>query len=225
MGGSAVRFGMTRLVGGLVLGAIAAPAFACNLPTLPVIPDKDQLGDRAASVSAATSAYFEGIRAYAACIEGDLAAAGGGAAPASVKRTLLARGTAAVAEAEAIQKLYQARIAVGQTATPGSEEALRNLIVGLASGMPDYNAMTPEFARITREQLGAMRTATAAAGEIESIEFAGIDTEGRNVYQVHQKNGTTNARISLDVDGKIEFAFLRPTPSEPRPTARIPPRH
>jgi hypothetical protein len=35
-----------------------------------------------------------------------------------------------------------------------------------------------------------------------------------------------NARISLDADGKIDFAMLRPnpTPGERRPTATIPRR-
>jgi len=207
-----------------LLGAAVLPAFACTLPTLPVIPAKDAIGDQAATVSAATGAYFDGMRAYATCIEADLAAAGGDAAPASMKSAVAARGRAAVAEAQAIQKLFQASVGAGQTATPGSEDALRKLLAGLASGMPDYDAMTPEFARVMRQQLGFLQPPAAAAGAIQSVEFAGIDTEGRNIFQVHHEHGTTNARIALDADGKIEFALLRPVqtgPTERRPTATL----
>jgi hypothetical protein len=93
-----MAFRLTDLVGGFLLGAIASPALACSLPKLPVIPASDQLGDRAPAVTEATSAYFEGMAAYAACIQSELAAAGGDSAPPSVKAVLLARGSAAVAD-------------------------------------------------------------------------------------------------------------------------------
>jgi hypothetical protein len=220
---------VSNVVGSFLLGATASPGFACDLPTLPVIPAAADIGDQAPVVSAATSAYFEGIRAYAVCIEDQLAAAGGDAAPPSVKAVLLARSSAAVAEALAIQKLFQERVAAGQTPTPGSEAALRKLIEGLAGGMPDYDAMTPEMARITRQQLAFLQPQLVAGGAIRSIEFGGIDPQGRNIFAVHHENGTTNARIGLDGDGKIDFAQLRRAPvagapGEPRRTARIPPR-
>jgi hypothetical protein len=218
---------MTGRVGGLLLSAIALPAFACDLPKLPIIPAKDQIGDQAAIVSAATGAYFDGMRAYTDCIDAALAAAGGDAAPASFKATIVKRHNAAVAEAQAIQKLFQERVAAGQTAAPGSEAALRKLIEGLASGMPDYAAMTPEFAKQMRQQVGFLEPMAAGSGAIQSIEFAGIDTEGRNIFQVVQEKGATNARIALDADGKIEFALLRPAPKpgERRPAVTIPRRH
>jgi hypothetical protein len=210
-----------------LLAAVALPALACDLPKIPVIPARDQIGDQAPAVTAATSAYFEGMRVYADCIEAALAAAGGDAAPASFKDAIIGRNNAAVAEAQEIQKLYQERVAPGQTATPGSEVALRKYIEGIASGMPDYDAMTPEWARTARQSLAFAQRAQAAAGAIQSIEFGGIDPDGRNIYVVRQANGITNARIGLDADGKINFAMLRPAPvpGEKRPTARIPPRH
>ena len=214
----------TYVVGGLLLSVVAAPALACDLPKIPVIPAREQVGDQAPAVTAATSAYFEGMRAYGRCIEDVLAAAGGDAAPASVKAALVNRNNAAVVEAQEVQKLYQERVAVGQTATPGSEEALRKYIEGIASGKPDYGAMTPEWARTAKQQLAFAQRAAAAAGAIESIEFGGIDQDGRNIYVVHQEKATTNARIGLDADGKINFAMLRPAavPGERKPTARLP---
>ena len=217
---------MTGRVGGVLMVVIAVPAFACDLPKLPLIPAKDAVGDQAPAVSAATGAYFDGMRTYTDCIATELASAGGDAAPQSVKAVLVLRHNAAVAEAEAIQKLFQERVAAGQTATPGSEAALRKLIEGLAAGTPDYDAMTPEMARTTRQQLGFLRPGAAAAGAIQSIEFSGIDPDGRNIYVVRHANGTTNARISLDAEGKIDFAILRPVlPGEKRPFSTIPPRH
>ena len=218
---------MKSRFGGLLLGAIAMPAFACDWPNLPIIPAKDQIGDNAPTISLATGAYFDGMRAYTDCVEALLEAAGGDAAPPSFKGVINGRLTVAVAEAQAVQKLFQERVAAGQTATPGSEAALRKLIEGLASGMPDYAAMTPEFASQMKQQIRFLQPMAASSGAIQSIDFAGIDTEGRNIYQVVQAKGATNARIALDADGKIEFALLRPAPQpgERRPTATIPRRH
>ena len=217
---------MTGRIGGLLLGAIAMPAFACDLPKVPLIPEKDKVGDQAPTISAATGAYFDGMRAYTDCTEALLEAAGGEAASPSFKGVINGRLTVAVAEAQAVQKLFQERVGAGQTAQAGSEAALRKLIEGLASGKPDYDAMTPEFAKQTRQMIRFQQPMIAAAGAIKSIEFAGIDTEGRNIFQVTQEKSMTNARIALDADGKIEFALLRPapTPGEKRPTATIPTR-
>ena len=221
-----MTFRSSKYVGYVFCGAVSLPAFACDLPKLPVIPPGDQIGDQAAAVSEATAAYFDGMRAYAACIQDELAAAGGDAAPASVRDVFVARGAAAVAEAQAVQRLFQERVAAGQTATPGSEEALRKLIEGVASGTPDYEAMTDDWARAMRQRVGFLQPSLAAAGAIRSIAFGGIDPEGRNIFQVQHENSTTQARIGLAADGKVEFAMLQTAPpaGERRPTARIPPR-
>src|SRR5688572_16487809 len=179
-----------NVVGGVLLAAVALPALACDLPKLPVIPARDQIGDQAPAVTAATSAYFEGMRAYADCIASALAAAGGDAAPASVKNALVERNHAAVAEAQAIQKLYQDRVAAGQSATPGTQLALRTLIEGLATGMPDYDLLTPEMQRLTRQQLGNLQRDTSALGAIQSIEFRGVGAMGWDMFEVHGESAT-----------------------------------
>jgi len=215
---------MTGRIGGMLLAMSAVPAFACDLPKLPVIPAKDAIGDQAPAISAATGAYFDGMRAYTDCIAEALAAAGGDAAPQSFKAVSVMRHNAAVAEAEAIQKLFQERVAAGQSATPGSEAALRKLIEGIASGAPDYDAMTEEWARTARQMMPFTRPAVTAAGAIQSMTFGGIDPEGRNIYQVQLEHGTLNARIGLAADGKIDFYMLRP-PAEKQPFSTIPRRH
>jgi len=201
----------SNCVAALLLGTIALPAVACELPKLPVIPARDQIGDQAPAVNAATAAYFDGMRLYAACIQDELAAAGGEAAPTSVKAALLARSNSAIAEAEAIQALYQERVAVaGQGAKPGTEAALRKLVEGLASGSPDYESMTAGMQRATRQQLGDLRRDSAALGPLTSLEFTGTDPRGLDIFQIRGENGSIEGRISLDEEGKISAAWLRP---------------
>jgi hypothetical protein len=211
----------TRLGGALLLGAAALPAFACELPKLPVIPAS--VGDQAAAISAATSAYFDGMRAYAACIETELDSAGGDAAPASVKSVLAARSNAAVEEATAIQTLFQERVAPGQTATPGSQDALRKLIEGVASGKVDYDALAPEYARTARQGFQFQQARIAALGAIQSMKFGGVDPDGRDFFEVQHENGLLRARIGLDDTGKIDFAMLQP-PAGPPPQRRRSPK-
>jgi hypothetical protein len=221
-----MAFRSSKYVGYVFCGALGLPALACELPKLPLIPAADQIGDRGPAVSEATAAYFDGMRDYASCIQQQLAAVGGEDAPASVRSVLLARASVAVTEAQAVQQLFQERVAAGQTATPGSEDALRKLIEGIASGTPDYDAMTEDMARTMRQQVGFLRGSLSAAGAIRSVEFNGIDPQGRNIFQVQHENSATQARIALAEDGKVAFAMLRPAPpaGERRPTARIPPR-
>lgn len=219
----AFRFG--TCVGSFLCSAVALPAVACDLPKLPVIPAAEQIRDRAA-VNEATAAYFDDIREYGSCIQEELAAAGGDDAPESIRTVYLARASAAVAEAQFVQQLFQERVAAGQTAPPGSEEALRKLIEGIASGTPDYDAMTGQVARMTRQQMQSLRPGLSAAGAIKGIEFGGSDPQGHNIFQVQHENSTTQARIGFDENGKIDFLLLRPQPpaGQRRPTATIPRR-
>jgi hypothetical protein len=97
---------ITTIIGGGLLAAIAGSAMACDLPKLAVIPPKDQVAGKEAEIRAAANAYFTGMQAYTACIQAELAGAGGDAAPPLVKRVLVARNNTAVAEAEFMMKLF-----------------------------------------------------------------------------------------------------------------------
>jgi hypothetical protein len=97
---------ITTIIGGGLLAGIAGSAVACDLPKLAVIPPKDQVAGKEAEIRAAASAYFTAMQAYTACIQAELAAAGGDAAPPIVKRVLVARNNTAVAEAEFMMKLF-----------------------------------------------------------------------------------------------------------------------
>ena len=200
-----------HLVGALALCAVANRAPACDLPSLPVIPAQQAVGARADQARADTGVYFKAMREYASCVQADLKAAGGDAAPADVKAALVARNNAAVAEAQAVQKLFEERIGGGKTGTPSSEAAARKLADELLSGKPDYDWMTPEMARATREQLGSLRNYLVSRGSvIQSVEFAGVDAQGREIYLVRQEKGTSGFTIGLDKTGRLNFALVGP---------------
>lgn len=108
---------LTTIICGGILTGIAGTAVACDLPKLPVIPPKDEVAGKELLLRAAASAYFTAIQTYTTCIQAELAAAGGDAAPNVVKSVLVLRNNAAVAEAEFMMKLYTEN--VGATPADG----------------------------------------------------------------------------------------------------------
>jgi hypothetical protein len=80
--------------------------FACDNPPLVVIPEGASLQGQEQAVQDAAAQYFTAMQAYTDCIKGELEAAGGDDAPSFVKALLVRRNNLAVAEAEAVMKLY-----------------------------------------------------------------------------------------------------------------------
>ena len=97
---------ITTIIGGGILMGIAGSAMACELPKLVIIPAKSQVAGKEAEVRTAAGAYFTAMQAYTACLQAELAGAGGDAAPDIVKKVLVARNNTAVAEAEFMMKLF-----------------------------------------------------------------------------------------------------------------------
>lgn len=95
----------TILCGGILTG-IAGSALGCDLPKLVAIPPKDQVAGKETEIRAAAVAYFTGIQAYTACVQAELAGAGGDSAPLVVRQVLVARNNAAVAEAQFVMKQF-----------------------------------------------------------------------------------------------------------------------
>jgi hypothetical protein len=100
-----------QLLFGVVLLAVNAAASACDLPALVAIPAASSLGEAAPQLLVRTRAYVAGIQAYTACVQAELAAAGGDAAPPSVRAQLTARNNNAVAEARTVLALFEQRVA------------------------------------------------------------------------------------------------------------------
>jgi hypothetical protein len=106
----------TIICGGLLTG-IAGSALACELPELPIIPPKDQVAGKEAELRATANEYFTAMQAYTACIQAELAGAGGDAAPDLLKRILVSRNNTAVAEAEFMMKVFTDNVGSADLAT------------------------------------------------------------------------------------------------------------
>jgi len=205
-----MRCKWVEVTGAFAFCAAAAQAYACDLPSIPLIPAHSEVSERLDQVRAEAGVYFSGMRAYSACVQAELRAAGGDAAPGLVKALLVARNNTAVAETEAVQKLFEERIGGGLMPKPGTEAAVRKLVVGLISGEPDYHAMTPDMARLTRQQLGNLHRDLGKLGALQSVEFSGVGRSGRDTYVLHHEQGVSRWAIGLDEKGKINFAFVGP---------------
>jgi bla regulator protein BlaR1 len=99
-----------------------------------------------------------------------------------------------------------------QTATPGSEAAVRHLIEGIASGKPNYAEMSPALADAARQQFPQMAASLAQLGAVQSIEFRGVGKQGFDVYEVRHEHGMSRWRIALDDHGIITGALFSEGP-------------
>ena len=97
------------------------------------------------------------------------------------------------------------------TALPGTEATARQFIARLVSGNPDYASMTPEFANFNREQLPMLRqTFLLPLGELRSIKFEDVGMMGGDEYRASFANGAIIVAISLNSEGKVQGAMMRP---------------
>jgi hypothetical protein len=101
------------------------------------------------------------------------------------------------------------------TPLPGSEAAIRRLIAGLSAGAPDYAAMSPEMADLTRRQLPDLHAQFSPLGELLSLKFHGPDMLGGDEYELHFAKGDRMMALLIDPSGKIVAASsLIPLPAE-----------
>jgi BlaR1 peptidase M56 len=96
------------------------------------------------------------------------------------------------------------------TPLAGSEEMLRQYILSLARGQPDYDRMTPEVAIQTRQQLPLNQAIVTRLGELRAVSFRGVTQLGGDIYIAHFANGSAEWRISLAKDGSIGRILLGP---------------
>jgi bla regulator protein BlaR1 len=125
------------------------------------------------------------------------------------KNITMPRVDAAVAEQ--IKANVEAKIQ-SQSATPGSEAALRRLIAGHISGNPDYAQMSPELANAVRDQLSRSNGVFKQLGALKSVEFKGVGNSGWDIYDVTFEHGRAQYRIALSSDGIITGALMTQLP-------------
>ncbi|MFH0299717.1 M56 family metallopeptidase [Bradyrhizobium sp. 31Argb] len=115
------------------------------------------------------------------------------------------------AEADRVAEQLAKRIKDG-TAQPGSEAALRRTIEAIRAGQPNYDAMTPELAVATRQQLTGLQRGLEQSGQLQSISFRGVGSSGWDVYEAKYANGLSIWRITLAPDGKIAGLLVQGGP-------------
>ena len=63
--------------------------------------------------------------------------------------------------------------APGTAPTAATEAALRSLVAGLASGSPDYDKLSPQFAEVVRRDLPMTHAMFSGMGELKAMTFRG----------------------------------------------------
>ncbi|MDQ3479712.1 MAG: S41 family peptidase [Pseudomonadota bacterium] len=94
---------------------------------------------------------------------------------------------------------------------PGSENALRRIVAGYASGAPDYAMMAADAAAQVRDALPALHSQFAALGALQSVTFNGPDPLGGDEYRLHFAHGTLMMALVLGPQGKVA-AISTPMP-------------
>jgi hypothetical protein len=104
-----------------------------------------------------------------------------------------------------------------QTATPGTEDALRNLIEAIVAGAPNYSLLGPAVADMTRRELPRQQALLERMGIVKHIDFVGVGAGGAaDVYLVTFERGTLQAQIALGPDGKVWSQEMRSSMSSAR---------
>ena len=115
------------------------------------------------------------------------------------------------AEAEKMEATLAAKVK-SQTATPGSESALRRNIDGLQSGNPLYAEMSTGLQEATREQLPRIKEDLDRIGPVENVRFVGVGNQGWDIYQVTHDSGSSTWRIHLADNGIIDGLLVQVGP-------------
>jgi hypothetical protein len=110
----------------------------------------------------------------------------------------------AVATKEAAE--FQQRIA-SNTSHLRTEAALRHQIDTLERGEPDYSVMTPEFAEATRQQLPQIKNLLFNVGDLKSLAFSKVLSNGSDRYIATFARGRLECTIApLSPDGRVTAA-------------------
>jgi hypothetical protein len=94
--------------------------------------------------------------------------------------------------------------------TAGTEAALRSLVAGLASGSPDYDKLSPQFAEVVRRDLPMTHPMFSSLGELRSVTFRGRGVRGDDAYNLVFANGEVIMSAALDAEGRMAGGILRP---------------
>jgi hypothetical protein len=77
-------------------------------------------------------------------------------------------------------------------------------------GEPDYQRMSPDLAKATRQQLPMLRAMFNGLGTIESVSFREVGPGGADVFDVTLAEGAVAFAVRLDTSGAASAAAVRP---------------
>jgi hypothetical protein len=106
----------------------------------------------------------------------------------------------------------RARIVRGQT-SPGAEAALRKIILGLQSGMPDLTLIAnPQLAVLMQRNQAQSQQRLQEWGALQSITFDRIGPAGGDNFIVVFEKQRTRWAIGMAPDGRIQNLGFGPLP-------------
>lgn len=126
---------------------------------------------------------------------------GFGTAYAAVLHALGRQGPAHGENAEAVT---EARLLppTRTTAMPGSESALRRLLIGFADGHPPYDLLEDNLADLMRTQETKVQAALSPLGALQSLTFVKV-AFGQDIYEAKFEKGSQRFLIVMGSNGKI----------------------
>jgi beta-lactamase regulating signal transducer with metallopeptidase domain len=95
--------------------------------------------------------------------------------------------------------------------SPGTQDALRQNIDGLAAGTPAFQIMLAGTGQATVRQLVGLEKMAKALGPLKTLTFKGVSPRGWDDYEAAYENGRAAWTIQPLIDGKIGGVFVTNT--------------
>jgi hypothetical protein len=129
-----------------------------------------------------------------------------------------ARSDSALAEAKTlvtkgkdIDDLVEAHLLKFRTEPlAGSAEAIRQVTVGIARGMPPFDKMDDDLAKAIRAQLSSLQREVGQFGALKAVSFNSVSNAGLDVYDMTFERGVLQGGIFVEPGGKISSYWENP---------------
>jgi CubicO group peptidase (beta-lactamase class C family) len=96
-----------------------------------------------------------------------------------------------------------------QRAATGGEAMLRRVLSSVASGNPDYAAMTADQAKDVRKELPELRTTLSGLGALKAVRFQKVLDSGIDHYVLEFEKGTADTVIELDRNDRLSSWWMQ----------------
>jgi CubicO group peptidase (beta-lactamase class C family) len=97
-----------------------------------------------------------------------------------------------------------------QTPDHRSSAAMRDLLLGLQKGRPDYAGMEPVMVQATHRYLPSLQKMLLRLGTLKTATFNRVTPAGDDIYDVQFSNGALRVAIGLSPSGKLADARILP---------------